>query len=159
MALHGVWVGNVHDCFFLFCFFISDKAPFSKKLMLHLICSTAKTISPFGRIVSKHLRVCACVCCIPLFLNSSFWLPQALSAETWLLFSFLFFFFSWVGVRPCPCWISVIELVSYCVWSMVYRPRVQSVHENLHRMKCCLLSSVSDCRWYRIDIEREHHMH
>lgn len=84
------------------------------------------------------LRVYLCVYCIPLFLNS-FQLPRAPSAETWLLF----FWF-----HPCLCWISVIELVSYCVWSN----GVQSAYENLHRTKWYLYNPTgrSVCHWQGI---------
>lgn len=101
---HSIAWGLGWKCAWLFLVrLISDKASEVKATSVAPLQRQSNLLAEWLRIVSKHLRVCACVCRIPLFLNSSFRLPQALGDETWLYF--------FLGrVRPCPCWISVIDL-------------------------------------------------
>lgn len=133
---HGFAWGMVWKCawlcffflfFFVFCSEINFRqAPFSiVKATPHLLhCKDNFTFWPNDYELWVSIYVCVHVC-VAFHFSWTFHsrLPQALSAETWLLLLSFFFFFFWVEVRPCPCWISVTELVSYCVWSMVCRAR------------------------------------
>lgn len=134
IALSTLWcwsawvlIGNVHDCF-------SDKSSILKSECYISFAPLQRLFNLLAEWVSINMSVCMCV------LHSTFpelFILVATGPERWNVTSF----FSCRG-RPCPCWISVIELVSYCVWSMVCRPRVRSVHKNLLRIKCCLFNLI-----------------
>ena len=110
VALHGVWLEMCVIDFFVRL--ISDKAPFSKVNATSHLLNCKDNLNFWQN--EYTLRECICVCVAFHFSWTHFLLPRAPSAETRLLF----FWF-----RPCLCWISVIELVSYCVWSTVCREK------------------------------------
>lgn len=153
MALQGVWFGNVHDCVFSFCFFFVfcseinfRQAPFSiVKATPHLLhCKDNFTFWPNDYELWVSIYVCVHVC-VAFHFSWTFHsrLPQALSAETWLLLlSFFFFFFLGRGppmsmLNQCN-WACFLLRVEYGVQSKGCTVDMKT----LHRIKCCFLNPI-----------------
>lgn len=143
MALHGVWLGNVRDCFFVFFVgLISDKVPFSKvkATSRQLSCKDSFTFWQSEKELYVSIYMCVCV---------EFHFPWTLYLNVTLIF---YFFLGGGGSKSILNVWNLTYSISCCVWCMVCRPRVQTVHKNLHRIKCCFLNpnrrSIYDCRQY-----------
>lgn len=88
VALHGAWIW-LEMCMIIFTKIIFRQSSIFKSECYISFASLQRQFNLLAELcIHMCSHACACVCFIPLFLNSSFWWPKALNAETWLLFFF-----------------------------------------------------------------------